>query len=274
MIKGKPSHPFNTIALAVAFNDDLDFLVSELKRHCENHGSLAVFIHHGKKTGEKFIALSTTLTKYGFHDGNSRIYWEHASPAAAILQICKHEVVDLLILGLSQNKKFAQPFGKLTQELATKAKCSVLIYASPSSSMKRIVIEADNHRKTEHALLTAFYFSEREKAEEVLVLDVAEQFVSGESVHGDNFSNEIFSDSKFNQSIERMALNVKIETASTENFEDIAEYAIKKNAELIIVNSVDHHLQIFDRISQNHIDVILPKLPCHLLIIHSRLIEE
>ena len=111
--------------------------------------------------------------------------------------------------------------------------------------------------------MTAFYFSEREKAEEVLVLDVAEQFVSGESVHGDNFSQEIFSDSKFNQSIERMALNVKIETASTENFEDIAEYAKKKNAELIIVNSVDHHLQIFDRISQNHIDVILPKLPCH-----------
>ena len=71
-----------------------------------------------------------------------------------------------------------------------------------------------------------------------------------------------------------MDLNVKIETASTENFEDIAEYAKKKNAELIIVNSVDHHLQIFDRISQNHIDVILPKLPCHLLIIHSRLIEE
>lgn len=274
MIKGKPSYPFNTIALAVAFNDELDFLVSEMKRHCENHGSMAVFIHYGKKTGDKFVMLSSTLTKYGFHDGNSRIYWEQANAVAAILQICKHEVVDLLLLGLSQNKNFSQPVGKLTQELSIKAKCSVLIYTSPSNSMKRIVIEADNHRKTEHALMTAFYFSEREKADEIMVLDVAEQFVSGQSVQGNNFPQELFSDSKLNESIEKMALNVKVETTSDENFEDIAEYAKKKKAELIIVNSIDHHLQIFDRISQNHIDVILPKLPCHLLIIHSRLIEE
>ncbi|MBK6397093.1 MAG: universal stress protein [Bacteroidetes bacterium] len=274
MIKGKPSFPFNTIALGVAFNDELDFMVSEMKRHCENHGSLAVFIHYGKKTGDKFIQLSKILTRYGFHDGNSRIYWEQANAVSAILQICKHEVVDLLLMGLSQNKNFAQPFGKLTQEIATKAKCSVLVYASPSRSMKRIVIEANNHRKTEHALMTAFYFSEREKAEEVIVLDVAEQFAAADSSQSADYTSEIFSDSKFNQSIENMALNVRIESASNENFEDITEYAQKVNADLVIVNSIDHHLQIFERIAQNHIDTILPKLPCNLLIIHSRLIEE
>ena len=274
MIKGKSSFPFNTIALGVAFNDELEFLVSEMKRHCENHGSLAVFIHHGKKTGDKFVQLSNILTKYGFHDGNSRIYWEQANAVPAILQICKHEVVDLLLLGLSQNKNFAQPFGKLTQEIATKAKCSVLIYATTVNGMKRIVIEAKDHRKTEHALLTAFYFSEREKAQEVIVLDVAEQFASAGSVHSNDFTTDIFSDQKLNQSIEKMALNVSIQSASNESFEDIAEYAQMKNADLIIVNSIDHHLQIFERIAQNHIALILPKLPCNLLIIHSRLIEE
>ncbi len=275
MIKGKPSFPFNTIALGVVFNEELDFLVSEMKRLTENHGSLAVFIHYGKKTTDKFVQLSKVLTKYGFHDGNSRIYWEQANAASAILQICKHEVVDLLLLGLSQNKNFAQPFGKLTQELATKAKCSVLIYTAPVSNMKRIVIEANNHRKTEHALLTAFYFSEREKAQEVIVLDVAEQFASADSVRSsDGFSQELFSDSRLNESIERMALNVSIENSANENFEDITEYAQKKNADLIIVNSIDHHLQIFERISQNHVDAMLPKLPCNLLIVHSRLIEE
>ncbi|MFZ7114017.1 MAG: universal stress protein [Bacteroidota bacterium] len=274
MIKGKPSFPFNTIALGVAFNDELDFMVSEMKRHCENHGSLAVFIHYGKKTGDKFIQLSRILTRYGFHDGNSRIYWEQANAVSSILQICKHEVVDLLLMGLSTNKNFSTPFGKLTQEIATKAKCSVLIYTSPSSSMKRIVVEANNHRKTEHALMTAFYFSEREKAEEIIVLDVAEQFASAESSQSNDYRSEIFSDSKLNQSVENMALNVRIESAANENYEDITEYARKVKADLIIVNSLDHHLQIFERIAQNHIDTILPKLPCNLLIVHSRLIEE
>jgi phosphoribosylamine-glycine ligase len=106
------------------------------------------------------------------------------------------------------------------------------------------------------------------------VLDVAEQFASAENVQGDNFSQEIFSEPKLNQSIEKMALNVTIDTASNHTVEDITEYAKKKNADLIIVNSIDHHLQIFERIAKNHVDVILPKLPCHLLIIHSRLIEE
>lgn len=274
MIKGKASFPFNTIALAVAFNDELDFLVSEMRRHCENHGSMAVFIHYGKKTGDKFMQLSSILTKYGFHDGNSRIYWEQANPVAAILQICKHEVVDLLLLGLSQNKNFAQPFGKLTQELSTKAKCSVLIYTSQNASMKKIVIEANDHRKTEHALLTAFYFSEREKADEVIVLDVAEQFASAGSSESDNFSSEIFSDSRLNSSVERKALNVKIDTTSVEKGVNVVDYARKAGAELIIVNSIDHHLQIFEMNSQNHIEAILPELPCHLLIVHSRLVEE
>ncbi len=274
MIKGKASYPFSTIALAVAFNSDLEFLVSEMRRHSDNHGSLAVFIHHGKKTGEKFVQLSTVLTKYGFHDGNSRIYWEQANAVAAILQTCKHEVVDLLILGLSQNPDFAQPFGKLTQELSTKAKCSVLIYSGHNSSMKKIVIEANDHRKTEHALQTSFYFSEREKAEEVIVLDVAEQFASSDNTTSGNYSNEPFLDSNLNRSIEKMALNVTVENHSGEDFIDINDYAMKKNADLLIVNSLDHHLQIFERISKNHIDLILPKLACNLLIVHSRLIEE
>ncbi len=274
MIKGKPSFPFSTIALAVAFNDELDFMVSELKRLSENHGSLAVFIHHGKKTGDKSIQLSSILNKYGFHDGNSRIYWEQATAVAAILQICKHEVVDLLLVGLSQNKTFAQPHGKLAQELATKAKCSVLVYANTTTPMKRIAIEARNHRKTEHALLTAFYFSEKEKADEVIVLDGIEQFVSADRTNQSNFSAEIFPDSKLNESIENMALNVSIANILNESVEDIAEYSQKNNIDLVIVNSIDHHLQIFDTLSQNHIDAILPKLSCNLLIVHSRLIEE
>ncbi|MBL0103953.1 MAG: hypothetical protein IPP51_09485 [Bacteroidetes bacterium] len=76
MIKGKPSYPFHTIALAVSFSPGLEFLIRETKRLCDLHAAMAIFVHAGKKTGDKFRELSSVLSSARFHDGNSRIYWE------------------------------------------------------------------------------------------------------------------------------------------------------------------------------------------------------
>ena len=50
----------------------------------------------------------------------------------------------------------------------------------------------------------------------------------------------------------------------------IAEFARKSEADLLIVNSPDHHLSLMDRIFVHDLEYLLGNLPCNLLIVHSR----
>lgn len=272
MIKGKPSYPFHTVALAVAFNSELNFLVGELKRISESHASMAIFIHAGKRTGEKFRELSTIMNKHGFHDGNSRIYWEQGPAANAILQICKHEVVDLLIVGLSERSSFTLPVGSLTTELSQKAKCTLLIYGKETSDFNRVYVDALDHRKTDHTLMTALYFGERMKAKEMVVLDASlryEKLSSASNVYPSNEENE----SVFSMAVNRSGVEITVVPSNENNFKDILALSQEGQADLIVINSIDHHLKIFDRITTDQIGKVLSDLNCNLMIVHSRLKE-
>jgi hypothetical protein len=273
MIKGKPPYPFETIALAVEFSPGLPFLIDETKRLCQLHNSLAVFIHVGKKTGEKQRELANLLTMNGFHDGNSRIYWEQGEIVNSILKICKSEVADLLIAGASQNENFNLPVGMNAAGLATKAKCSVLIYRNAvNSDVKKIVVNNAEHKKSDMTFHTALYFADKE--------NVPELFVSGEN--SDSFeeaANEFNNQGTENSFLSNPTINekkviVNYFSLAKENCSSIAEYAFKNNVDFIITHSSDHHLLIFDRISSSDgIDTMLKNLPCNLLIVHTRLPE-
>ena len=51
----------------------------------------------------------------------------------------------------------------------------------------------------------------------------------------------------------------------------ISKYARDKKADLLVINSPDTHLNVFDRIFTHDIEYILADLPCNLLIVHSRI---
>jgi nucleotide-binding universal stress UspA family protein len=271
MIKGKPAYPFHTIALAVSFAPGLEFLVRETKRHCDIHAAMAIFVHAGKKTGDKFRELSTILTSAGFHDGNSRIYWEQGGPVNSVLQVCKHEVVDLLLIGASDKADFGAPVGNFSREIAAKAKCSVLMYANRDGSFRRIVVNGQDHRKTEQTILTTFYIGESEKAEEIIIAE-----------ENDNHENsQITVEAGINRlspevrsAMGRISSEIIVTPISSEGTSSLSDFAFRKGADLLVVNSTDHHLRIFDRIYSNEIDSVMKQLPCNLMIVHSRLPEE
>ncbi len=273
MIKGKPSYPFHTVALAVAFNSELSFLVAELKRISESHASMAIFIHAGKRTGEKFRELSSVMNQHGFHDGNSRIYWEQGSPANAILQICRHEVVDLLIVGLSERSGFSLPVGSLTAELSQKAKCTLLVYGKETAGFNRVYVDALDHRKTDHTLMTAIYFGERMKAKEMVVLDAAQRYETLNSSLN-VYPQSAESEGEFSMAVDRSGVDITILAGQENKLKDILTLAQEGKADLIVINSIDHHLKIFDRISNDQIGKVLSELNCNLMIVHSRLKEE
>jgi hypothetical protein len=273
MIKGKPPFPFETIALAVEFAPGLSFLVSETRRLSDVHGALAIFIHVGKKTSEKQRELSTLLNSFGFHDGNSRVYWEQGEIVNCILKICKHEVVDLLIAGASQNENFNLPPGVNAVGLAVKSKCSVLIYKNNRHfTLEKIIVNNTDHKKSGETFRTALYLAEKENISSLLVSgDGNETF--------DEFINDFYSQTcgtsvDSNPTINEKKVSINYFSLAKENCSTITEYAFKNNVDLIVTHSSDHHLLIFDRITVNDgIESMLKNLPCNLLIIHSRLPE-
>ncbi len=263
MIKGRPPYPFETIALAVTFSPSLPLLVSEMRRLCDLHDATSIFIHSGKKTGEKQRDLAGYLNHFGFNDSNSVIYWEQGETVQDILNVCKNVVVDLVILGSNEKSNFGLPAGHVASSMAKRAKCSVLIYSHiPSGGFKKIVINATEHQKTELTLQAGIYFAGKEKASEVIFAED-----DSESSYDEGITKRRLTGLKGLESSGTVIQNVHLQ-----NFRSIKDFVFKNDADLVITRSADHPLLIFDRISgTDGIDELISELPSNLLIIHSRL---
>ena len=273
MIKGKSPYPFQTIALAVSFSPGLQELVAEMSRLCRLHNTVGVFIHVGKKTNDKLREFSFLLSENGFHDGNSRIYWENGEIVSSILNICKNEVVDLLVAGSSERENFKQPTGQTVSELARKAKCSILIFSSfPQGGYKSITVNGIENRKNDLTLLTAVYFANKEKASE---LNIVED--NDETIYTDDSTKQVVSSGSniVKEAAEKAKVQLKVFNLTQESNSTLSEFAFRNNSDLIITHSNDHKLLIFDRISSvNGIGSLLRNLPCNILIVHSRLKDK
>lgn len=274
MIKGRSPFPFDTIGLAVSFSPNLPELIRETRRLSDLHGSTAVFIHVGKKTSEKQRELIHLLSANGFNDSNSRIYWEPGDTVSSILRVCKHEVVDLLLIGASDRSEFKLPVGQIAVAVATKAKCSVLVYTGkPNARYNNIIVNGFEHRKTDLTVLTSIYFAEKESADTIHITDDNGTDFAGVSESYTPNSTESASAS-IRHAATRSKIRLNYVSLDKDHSTSISEYSFKNKSDLIVTYSSDHHLLIFDRIaSGNAIESLLKDLPCSMLIVHSRLTD-
>jgi len=269
VIKGRAPYPFETIALAVSFSPALSSMIAETGRLCTLHNSLAIFIHVGKKTAEKHRELALHLSNNGFHDGNSRIYWEQGDIVSNVLRICKYEVVDLLLVGASEKADLGPPAGSITRELAKKAKCSVLILSGlPLGRFTKIVDNGKENKKTGLTIRTATYMANTEKLSEVVVAGDM-KLVGG----NDGGYMTVSGIPESVSSAESMApVIIRTVSPETENYKSLSDYAFQTQADLLVTYSSDHAFLIFDRLSDSTgIDELLNRLPASLLIVHSRI---
>ena len=289
MIKGKPSYPFSTIALAIAFSPRLEQLIAETKRLANVHNARSVFIHVGKKTSEHQRQLSNFLTHYGFNDTNSLVVWEQGNPVDVILAVCKREVVDLLIIGALEKENVIKYYmGSISREISRKAKCSVLMLIRPSVQprpFQKVVVNGHEHPKTLNTLKTAAHFCTIEGTKELTIVDevdipalsmsTAEDSTEPE---GDQIRKEFISDensrlSKLISSIPIGTIQIHNKVISGRSGHTISKFAAEQEADLLVVNSPDHSLSIFDRIFTHDIEYMLADMPCNMLIVHTRNVE-
>jgi nucleotide-binding universal stress UspA family protein len=285
-LKGRPAFPFETIAVAISFSPRLEALLSESKRIAETLHASLLLIHVGDKTSEKETRLEKLMTKLGIDENKCRINWMDGEPVETILRLCKLNVVDLLILGaLSKENLLKFYLGSVARKISRKAKCSVLLLTNPAeeqSKIKRFVVSGEDNPKTIHTINTAIYLAKNFKVKEISI--VKEVHVPGlaMTMAEDSTAPQASRMRKDFAEADEQELHSVTEKCDKDGIHliekiirgkqgyAISKYARDKKADLLILNSPDTQMGLFDRIFTHDIEYILADLPCNLLIVHSR----
>ena len=288
-LKNRPPFPFETIAAAIAFSPRLESVLCEARRLSELFRAKLILVHVGARTDKKESELNEILSRLKFDKENFKIFWEEGSPVDSILRVCKDNVVDLLLAGAVEKENvFRYYIGSVSREICRRAKCSVLILTEPSvegTLFRKLVVNGAEHPKTRHTLATSLYFARCEKAEVVhvvrefhppgLAMSNAESSTESEKVREEWMEEETLKISDLLAKMDTSGIAKALPcTVFGKTGFAISNFAKENKADLLVVNSPDHHLTILDRLFTHDIEFILAELPCNVLIVHSRVEEE
>jgi nucleotide-binding universal stress UspA family protein len=286
-LRKRSPYPFETIAVAIAFSPRLEALLCEAKYYTDSFKANLVLLHVGERDAKKEEALEVLAANIGLVKSRTRIIWMDGEPTETILNLCKLNIVDLLIIGaLEKENLYKFYMGSIARNISRRAKCSVLLLTHPSNKpnkVKKIVLNGVDNPKTEYTINTCAYFAKTMKIKELTVvqeidmpgvaLTIAENSTAPEA---SKIKKEMKDDelAKINLLVEKIRtseLTINVKNVSGKPGYAISNYAKTKQYELLAINSPDTHLSIFDRIFTHDIEHILADLPCNLLIVHSRI---
>ncbi|HET6228165.1 MAG TPA: universal stress protein [Bacteroidia bacterium] len=286
-LKNRAAYPFETIAAAISFSPQCKYVLAGAKQLADKLGASLILIHIGEKTSENENTLDSIMAEVSLTTKTTRVIWMEGDTVDTILQLCKLNIVDLLVLGAMQKENIFKFYvGSIARNISRKAKCSVLLLTKPtdqSMDFKKIVVNGVENPKTVHTVNATLYLAKH--------LDVNEVTIVNE-VHVPGLAMAMAEDSTAPQA---QAIKKNLTEESEETLHSvinkcdssdvkitdkiikgkpgyaISKYAKTKKADLLVVNSPDTNLNLFDRIFTHDMEFILAELPCNVLIIHSRI---
>ncbi len=279
--------PFAKIAVAIAFSPRIRALLAETARLKKLWDAQLCIIHVGTKTEVEENLLKEHLQAVGLTEHTDiRIFWEHGKPSEKILSRCKKESVDLLIAGALKKEKLIQYYlGTVARKILRKADCSVLMLTDPKNEpqpFSNVVVNAEDNKYVQDALRTAISVCNYDGAQWLhvarelklygLTMSASENYSEEqyEDVRHSLVRDEIAEVQKMLQDIphESVKLNIKL-LAGKSGFE-LAKFARKKGADLLIVGASPRRFSLFDRVFTTNLEYIFADLPTNLLIVHPR----
>ena len=273
-LKNRPSYPFETIAVAIAFSPRLEAVLSEATRLSQQLHSKLVLIHVGDKTSVKEEYLDSLTAKLNINPNQLRIIWTEGDPIDTILKLCKLNVVDLLVLGaLEKESLYRYYVGSIARKISRNAKCSVLLITQPSTisnKPRKIMVSGEDNPKTIHSLNTALYIASNYNVKEITLI---KEINTKEESHRENINlreNELQKLHKLAAKCERNNVIIHERVIEGKPGLSIANYTRIQKADMLVINSPDKQLNFLDRIFTKEIEHILADLPSSLLIVHSR----
>jgi len=286
-LKKRPSYPFETIAVGLAFSPSMEFVVSEAKKIADACNSQLILIHIGTKTNEKEKILDDIFFRNNIELKKVKLIWTEGDPVDTLLKLCKLNIVDLLILGAREKENILKYYlGSIARTISRKAKCSVLLLTTMAKHKKKqkIIVNARiDHQKTIHTINTAFYFARHMGTNEVTLVHEMHAPALAMAMAESSSAPEMTKIKKEYSEEESNKLHSIISKCETGNLKinekiikgkpgyAICRYAETKKADILVINSPDTHLTLLDRIFTHDIEFILAGLPCNVLIVHSRI---
>jgi nucleotide-binding universal stress UspA family protein len=277
---------FKRIGLAIAFSPRLEALLHEAARLKRYWQSELVLIHVGEASVDAAASLKNILTKIGLSESEVIIRWEHGEPAKRILSVCREEGVDLIIAGaLKKENLFKYYLGTIARKILRKADCSVLLLLNPSTEphpIRNIVVNAEDSPYIQQALELGCEIGKSEQSNWIhvvreiklygLTMSAADQHSEEEytKLRTELVSTEIDNVQKMLNKIPHEGLKVNIKILSGKAGYELAQFAIRKHADLLIVGAPPRKFSFFDRVFPHDQEYIFADLPCSLLIVNAK----
>ncbi|NJB71446.1 nucleotide-binding universal stress UspA family protein [Saonia flava] len=281
------TQPFNTILFGFAFSPSLKTNILETSRVAHFFDSRLVLLHVGKKTLEKERNIEELLNQIEHKNLPIDIKWEEGDPYEIILNSCKEENIDLLMLGALQHENLYQFYvGSIARKLTRKVCCSVLLLIKPSEERvpcQHIVVNGLDAPETPVAITDAFYVANLLGSKQVTVVEEIRQkeiqviVEDDRSLKKTNILKERLKhreESRVRKIIDALpkdlthTLKIKTQSIFGKRGYSIGHYAEVVRADLLVMNA-PKKTSILDRIFPHDIEYILSDLPTDILIIRN-----
>lgn len=272
------------IGLAIAFSPTALGMVMQTAQLVINFNAQLILIHVGKSKEENKDKINNLLKDTSLKNRSIKVLLEEGDPVEKILQACKEEEIDLLIVGALKKEKLLKYYiGTIARKIMRKAECSLLVITNPSATqapVKNIVVNAEDSPYVEEALKMACQLASSGANPWIHV--VREIKLYGLAMASfDQQSEEEYNEVRQNllrqeaDEVEKMLSNIShahcrinIKMLSGKSGFELVKFSNSKNAELLVVGAPKQKFKLFDRVFTHDLEYVFADLPCNLLIVH------
>ena len=241
-----------------------------------------VGVHVGDKNSWKTSTLKGLLTETDTLHKPLKTIWKEGNPVETILQTCKDETIDLLVLGALQKEKLYKYYaGSIARKITRKAPCSVLLLIKPSIERvqcKHMIVNGLEDKRTEETIKASFMFAARLNCKKITIVEEISQAEINTKVNDDQSLRKVNIEKNRIEKREKSRVQKILSTIDCENTTvntqsifgkrgySIGHYAKVKRADLLVMNS-SKKMGLLDRIFPHDIEYILSELPTDVLIV-------
>jgi nucleotide-binding universal stress UspA family protein len=272
-----------TIGLAIAFSPTAERMLAEADSLARQFNARLVLIHVGVRGQEEETQLQVLLESRSISAESVTVRWEQGEPAKAILRACDAEHVDLLVAGALKKENLLHYYlGTIARHIMRRAKCSVLLLTQPSISpagFRNIVVNAEDTPQVNACLKMSIDLCKKESGAWVhvvrelklygLAMSSSDQSSEDEYEHTRQqlVREEIEKVEHLLAKIPHGSLKINIKIVAGKSGFELAQFAKRKEADLLIVGAPPRRFGFLDRVFTHDLEYVFADLPSNLLIV-------